>query len=297
LFVNFTQRREQEMKHRVMLMEHREQLGDNPTDSSVQLETPPDDSGSQSPQTQPTPTPQDSPTDDPRDRYARILEETLRDQNRQIQALQSQITTPAAPATPAPSAEDLKTQFYNDPVNTTRSIVEEALSRTIAPLNDFVRGLRIEGSPYDRMLSKFRADARFAPVLQDPHVLAAVEKIMGAAELNEVNMQSAIVHAMGLKSMGLLGTMVEAPRSNEPAPAPAAPTPTPSTVIPPHVRPSGSPGPAGPTNNAPRARQLTETEKRLARENRMTDEQYLKWLEAPADGVATADFDKPPKPR
>jgi hypothetical protein len=284
------------MKHRVMLMQPDGDQNGDQTDSSVQLETPPGDSESSSPPIQPTPTPQASPTDN-RDRYVSVLEETLREQNRIIQGLQNQSTAPT-PA-PAPSAEDLKTQFYNDPVNTTRSIVEEALNRTIAPLNDFVRGLRIEGSPYDRLMSKFRADARFAPVLQDPHVLAAVERIMGAAELNEVNMQSAIVHAMGLKSMGLLGTIVEAPAGTPaptPAPAPAAPTPTPSTVLPPHVRPSAAPTPAGANGGQPRARQLTETEKRLARENRMTDEQYLKWLETPADEVAVADFDKP-KPK
>lgn len=254
---------------------------------------------SQSQSTQPTPTPPASPTEDQRDRYISVLEATLRDNNRQLQELANRTAAPAPAAAPAPTAEELKQQFYNDPVTTTRSIVEEALSRTIAPLNDFVKGLRIEGSPYDRMLTKFKQDPRFAPALQDPAIGAAVEQIMGATELNELNMQSAIVHAIGLKSMGLLGTVTGTPSA--PAPAPAAtpaPTPSPSTVLPPHVRPSGPPAPRADSGNGkPARRPLTENERRLMREQGFkTEDEYWTWLELPASEVASADFDRP-KPR
>ena len=247
--------------------------------------------------TPPTPIPAPSPTD--QTRYVGILEETLREQNRQIQELMAGNRAPAAAAAPAaPSPEEEKTKFYNDPVNTTRSIVTEALREAIAPLNDFVRGLKIDGSPYANMLGKFRADARFAETLSDPHVLAAVERIMEKAELNEVNMQSAIVHASGLKSMGLLGTVAPAPAGAAPSgtvPAGTPPTPPASTVLPPHVRPSAAPTPqpsAG--NGAVRRPPLTENQRRIMRENNIkTEAEYWTWMEMDAADVAGANFDKP----
>lgn len=280
----------------------RQQAGETLTQEELDFlasTEPSNEPGSQSQSTQPTPTPPASPTEDPKDRYISVLEATLRDSNRQLQEMANRSSAPAPAPASAPSAEDLKQQFYNDPVTTTRSIVEEALNRTIAPLNDFVRGLRIEGSPYDRLLTKFKSDPRFAPALQDPAVSAAVEQIMGATELNEINMQSAIVHAIGLKSMGLLGTMTGTPSAPAPAPASTpAPTPSPSTVLPPHVRPSGPPAPrADASNGKPARRALTENERRLMREQGFkTEDEYWTWLEMPAGEVAAADFDKP-KPR
>jgi hypothetical protein len=249
---------------------------------------------SPSPSTPPTPIPAGSPTD--RDRYIGLLEETLRENNRIIQELQTRSTQPAAPVAPAPTAEDLKQQFYNDPVTTTRNIVEEALDRTIRPLNEFVRGLKIEGSPYDRTLSKFRADPRFAAAVDDPQVMSVVEQIMSKTELNDMNMQSAIVHAIGLKAMGMIPASAAPAAPSAPAPTPA-PTPTPSTVLPPHMRPSAPPAPTSGSSGAPKTRQLTENERRLMREQGFKSEaEYLAWLELPAGDVASATFDKP-KPK
>jgi hypothetical protein len=250
---------------------------------------------SQSPSTPPTPSPT-APAIDPKDQYISVLEATLRENNRQLQEAATRASAPPPP--PAPTTEELKQNFYNDPVNTTRSIVEEALAKTIAPLNDFVRGLRgVEGSPYDRMLSKFKADPRFAPALNDPQILAAVQQIMDATELTEINMQSAIVHANGLKSMGLMGPPTHTPA---PTPTPAStpapsPTPAPSTVLPPHVRPSGPPAPRNDGGNGkPARRQLTENERLVMRQNGFkTEEEYWTWLEMPANEVAAYTGDKP----
>lgn len=245
--------------------------------------------------TQPTNQPP-APATDPRDRYVGVLEATLREQNRQIQELMNARPAAPAPAAPAVDQEEEKQRFYNDPVNTTRSIIEQSLKEAIAPLNEFVRGLKIEGTPYMNMLARFKADPRFSAALQDGQVLNAVEQIMNKAELSEVNMQSAIVHAMGLKTMGLLNTVAP---SNEPAPTPApAPAPAPAnnggTVVPAHVRPSAAPTPQPSNNNAPRRPPLTENQRRLMREQGFkTEEEYWKWMEIPAAEVAHTDFDKP----
>jgi hypothetical protein len=240
-------------------------------------------------------------TDPARERYINVLEATLREQNRQIQELQNVRTTPA-PVAPTVDPEEEKQRFYNDPVNTTRSIIEESLRSAIEPLNQFVRGLKIEGSPYSQMLNKFRADARFVDALNDQQVVSAVEKIMEKAELSDINMQSAIVHAMGLKTMGLLGTIAAPSDTPAPTPAPApAPTPAPTsgnggTVVPAHVRPSAAPTPQPSNNNPTRRPPMTENQRRLMREQGFkTEEEYWKWMELPAGEVAHTEFDRPPQ--
>jgi hypothetical protein len=204
---------------------------------------------------------------------------------------------PAAAAPPPPTAEEEKQRFYNDPVSTTRSIVTEALTAAIAPLNEFVKGLRIDGSPFSNMLGKFKADPRFASTLADPQVLAAVERIMEKSELTEINMQSAIVHASGLKTMGLLGTI--APTSNgSPAPSSTpAPAPSPtdrSVTLPAHVRPSSAPVP-GPTRTDKVERPpLSENARRIMREQGFkSEEEYWQWMDLPATEVAHTDLGRP----
>lgn len=261
------------------------------------LAAPPSSEGEPNPETPPTPQPGTTPTD--QGRYIGILEQTLREQNRQINELMAGRTAPAAPAAPpAPSPEQEKQDFYNEPVKTTRKIVTDALAEAIAPLNDFVRGLKIDGSPYANMMAKFKGDARFSQVLQDPHILATVEKIMERAELNEVNMQSAIVHASGLKTMGLLGTVVADPGGGNAPPAPNGNNPPapPSAVLPPHVRPSAAPIPVGaPRTNNPARPPLSENARRIMREQGFKDEnEYYTWLEMDAAEVANANFDKTP---
>lgn len=204
---------------------------------------------------------------------------------------------PAA-APPPPTAEEEKQRFYNDPVTTTRSIVTEALKDAIAPLNDFVRGLRIDGSPFSNMLGKFKADARFSGVLSDPQVLAAVEKIMANSELTEINMQSAIVHASGLKSMGLLGTVVPAPNGGNGNPAPTpAPSPAPvdrSVTLPAHVRPSSAPIPGPARSDKVERPPLSENARRIMREQGFkNEEEYWAWMDLPATEVAHTDLGRP----
>jgi hypothetical protein len=253
-------------------------------------------SESSSVETPPTPTPAPSATDQSQ-RYIGILEETLRDQNRQIQELMN--TRPAAPAAaaaPVVDTEKEKQEFYNDPMGATRRIINEALADSIKPLQDFVKGLKIDGSPFSNMMAKFKGDARFAEVLNDTQVVAAVEKIMEKAELTEVNMQSAIVHASGLKAMGLLGTVVAAPAPAAAPATPPAPAPAPSTVLPPHVRPSAAPTPApAPNGNKPVRPPMTENHRRLMREQGFkTEEEYWQWMDMSAAEVAESKLGQTP---
>lgn len=263
-------------------------------------DTPPEpleDSTEQPPN--PNPNPSDGVTDGdppPEDevtrlsRYTGILEATLREQNATIQRLNESHAAPAPTPTPAPAPVDpsvARQEFYNDPAGATRRTIREELETTVKPLLDFVQEFKGQGL-LGTLKAKMKADARFAPHW-DAAVEQAVDETLSRlqpSQINEQTMQSAVVQAIGLKTMGLLSG------STAPAPTPApSPTPTPTRVpsTPPHMRPSAPPAP-GSGNGAKKLRPLTENEERLRREQKMSHEEYLFWLDVPANEVATAKF-------
>lgn len=277
-------------------------------ESDPSQDTPPAEPTSDQPTGEPEGTPsnhQDGPTDDDFPSYAtpeyiRALEDQLREQNRTIQALANRETAPA-PAQPAPPPEDpdeARQRFYNEPHNEVRRIIKAELDESIAPLRDFVTSFR-QSSVYDNLKTKFKSDPAYRALghhLNDATIESAVDEIMQQVpEKNDTAMQQAIIHALGLKAAGVLTAK---PAANGEPPVntrSAVDTPQPSTQPggrsvpqPAHFRPSN---PNPPRPSAPARRQLTELERRVARERGMSDEQYLNWLELPADAVVHADKD------
>jgi hypothetical protein len=263
-----------------------------PTDES---ETPPSspDSTTQSPPNPSSP-PASATESENVTRYNALLEDNLREQNRKIQELQDELArvkqTPAGPAAPTRTEEEERQEFYNRPMAATRQLIKEELDRTIAPLTEFVQQMR-GGSESERIISKLKVDPRFSS-MWDASVEQAVNSVVARLnpdQINEQTITSTVIQAIGLKAIGQLAPVAP---SSAPASAPS-PTPTPSTpaenrpvVTPPHMRPSAPPGPS--SNQRPARRQLNENEKRLAREKRMTDDQYLDWIEMPASAIGKA---------
>ena len=251
---------------------------------------------SQSPQTPQTNNQQGGNTDNNSGRYIQLLEEQLREQNRQIQTLNSQFEQRnAIPPTPQPTTDELKQRFYNDPHGATRDIIREELKQAIQPLQDFTQNFRSE-TQTERLLTRFKADPRFAPMWDSniEETVTALLRNVAPASINEQTIQAAIVNAIGLKAVGMLPGGNRQPVNNNSAPTPNGGNGeqrTENRAVPPaHMRPSAPPSPSTPVGGQ-RVRQLTEGEKRLARENRMTDQEYLYWLDRPSDGVATGKFD------
>lgn len=228
------------------------------------------------------------PTDEKKEsdhaRYVGLLEANLREQNRQILELQAR-REQATVAAPTLTPEEDRQRFYDEP----RKIIQEELQKTIAPLTEFVRQFQGQ-SQLDQLKNRFKNDPRFSS-MWDSNIESAVDEIMSKAEVNEANVQAAIVHAIGLRAIGQIPGA-----SASTAPAPNG-NPVPSTrsnvATPPHVRPS-APLSAS-TAEKKKLRSLTENERRLARENSMSDEEYLKWLEVPVDQVITTDIGRPKK--
>src|SRR4051795_3981358 len=105
------------MKHLLKFRQDGDQSGESEEQGGVVTETTPplSEQESQSQQTPPTPSPQ-APATDPRDQYINVLEASLRETNRQLQESATRASQPTPP--PAPTTEELKQNFYNDPVNT-----------------------------------------------------------------------------------------------------------------------------------------------------------------------------------
>jgi len=260
----------------------------------------PDSSGaSHEPPPNPNPNPSDGRTDGEPEgeaarnaRYIGILEDTLREQNRTISQLNAQVTakpTREEPAPPPPDPAVARQEFYNDPMSATRRIVGDALKETVAPLLDFVNEMKGQGVA-GRLKTQLKADPRFAPYWDDAvdrGIDDAVSKLQ-PGQLNEMTMQGIVVQIIGLKTMGLLpGSSAPAPRAPNPNPDPNS-APRVSTQ-PAHMRPSSPPAPSA-GNGKKVLRPLTENEERLRRENKMSHEEYLFWLDVPPSQVATAKF-------
>ena len=242
------------------------------------------------------------------DRRLSALENLLREQNRQIQEQNNELsrlrTARENPPPPPPNPEEERAAFYNNPKEETRKIVQDALRETIAPLTEFVSEFRSQ-SKVGKLVSNVKNDSRFSSVW-DSDIEEYVEQALNAAaaqgvQLNDTIALQAAVNAVGMKQIGALGNG-STRRDNPPAPRNDGDNRSPNNQpnrsdrpmppTPPHLRPTA---PSGSRNDQGRNQQrpLTEAEKRLARENKMTDVEYLQWLEAPADQVAFTDIGKP----
>lgn len=272
-------------------MEHNQDPGSVATQDNLppspDSETAPQESTPEA--TPPTPTPQAPPTD----RYIQLLEATLRENNRTIQALQERPSNAPEPAPPAPVQAD-PAAFFNDPqgeLSKFRKQINDDLQRTVQPLLELAKGLRGDGTPYGNLKNQFKNDPRYAQILADPKIEYAVDKIMENQQASPDMMRAAVIQASGLKMTGELDVAIVASGGDvarfQTTPVPQ--TPPPVSVVPSHMRPS-SPAPLPTQPMATNARPLTELEKRLARERNMSDQAYLDWLSIKPGEVAASQI-------
>lgn len=162
-------------------------------------------------------------------------------------------------------------EFWNNPL----PMLREELKKTVEPLIEFRNEFRANAA-YDKIKGEAKADPRFKEFLAQPGVEAQVDQLMSK--------NPAPTHeAFGATLMGLRGAMelgivpkpvVTPPKIDGEPPKPAVDL----NMIPPHLRPSAPPTPkAG--DNAPKSRELTENERRQARENKMTEAEYIEFTD------------------
>lgn len=164
---------------------------------------------------------------------------------------------------------DQNKEFWNNPVEA----LNRALKETVAPLIEFRNEFKAT-TAYEKIKNEAKSDARFKEFLAQPGVEQQMDQLMSKNP-------SPTHESFGATLMGLRGAMelgiVPRPVVTEPPKKDAPPTPPiDMTTIPPHMRPSSAPTPK-PGETAPKLRELTENERRLARENKMTDAEYIEF--------------------
>lgn len=208
---------------------------------------------------------------------------------------------------PEPSVDDQNQEFWKNPVGVMNKLIQAELQKTVGPLNErLTRDSSL--TAYDR--AKLNLKSQYSDIWDkiEPYVDQFVQQATTQGmEVNDQLMNVAALTASGAYYRNQIpGVTPGAPNPN-PTPAPAVPPvappnpnpapPTPTSVFtPPHLRPS-APVIPGQEQQQVERRQLTENERRLARERKMTDEQYLDWLEVPPEGVIHTKIGKPEAPK
>ena len=203
---------------------------------------------------------------------ARALEEG----SNRLQSIEAKLSKLSEPAPKAP-AEQAK-EFFDNPTTVTRDIVKEELKTAVQPLRDFVDGMRSE-SAYDKAKKSVKSDPKLKQVFE------VAEDLIDAAMSQEgVQPTEAAFRATALATMGAIyaGFVPGRTLGGAPPPPPNGDPAVPHQ--PSHVRPSAPPPPAPPKAKEP---ELTENQRRLAREAGLTPAQYVAYMNMEPTDVAS----------
>lgn len=166
-----------------------------------------------------------------------------------------------------------------------RDLIAQEVDRAVAPLNSFIQRMERDAE-LTKFKKIFRVNPMYAKVLD--HAEHYVDQVLsGVNQLSVQAVELALTSVAGAIATGQIkiegfnfGTT---PPNPTPTPAPVPPR---NPTVPPHIPPSSTPLPEN-TNAVPGKRELTETERRLARQWNMTDEEYLAGLVGEAVKVRT----------
>jgi hypothetical protein len=176
-------------------------------------------------------------------------------------------------------------------------LIERHVAKSVKPLLDEFSQFRQsqQATTYQTLKNQFRTMPNLAPYFtqMEPYI----DQDMQGKEPTAKNLQDTIARVIGLAMMqGSTGQNNNQPNNNQPQNNPQNNQPqnqnTPNNMLPPHVRPSNPP-PPNRQNGGKVYRQLTELEKRVAREQGKTPEQYLDWLDVPPDQVVNSRIGLP----
>lgn len=248
------------------------QLDQNGNPLPLDLQTTPPSSEGSVPSSQPS-----DPYRAQFDTIAQRLDEQSRINNILLARLESMnnaapVPTPSTPAQPEVPVIDPQ-EFLNNPgilLQAQQKMIDAAVARQVAPLNQgfqlLTRGTMLE-------------NAKRAVIAQNPSAAAALQKfgnevdlVMQGVDPTPTNVQNAIRMVIG--EMALRGQFINSPS------APATPQQSSAPAVPAAIPPSA---PALALVNGAanlRAPTLSELEKRIARENGMTEEQYVHYRDA-----------------
>lgn len=200
--------------------------------------------------------------------YVSLLEDTVRSQSTRL--TEKEATPPPPP--PGPEGD-----FFTNP----QEILRHELKQAVAPIQAEIDNMKAQAKVNDAwqaISGKFQDFDQYRPYIEQ------MVKASGStpSQINAGVLENYYYAAKGYVASqgGVVTPQAPTPPENRP---PAAPN------IPQH-RPSSAPLPSSKGEAAPR--QLTEEERRLAREFGMTEEEYIKWGDIGDEEVVTVDLDE-----
>ena len=195
-----------------------------------------------------------------------LMQNTVQSQTHRINELAS---LPAAQPDISPPAEP-KGDFFEDPLAHMRREMQAA----VAPINEEISNLKAQSLvnlAWEQASMKFQDFDKYRP-----HVEVMIQN-MGVAP---TGVTPDLLESLYYGAKGYIATH-EATMTQ-----PQAPTATPQAPPPPQHRPSAAPLPR---SVGAKPRELTEDERRMAREFGMTHEQWIEWGEKDEEAVANAE--------
>jgi hypothetical protein len=225
-------------------------------------------------------------------RRASELEQELR--RRDDEARQREQNTP-------PSVPDVNpTEFWNKPLPHIAQIIREETRKAVQPLYEFKTQIENQNK-YEMVKNRFKVDPRYRDIF--PKIEGIVDQLMlqSGAEPSDNMMNATILSAIGALHTGQIpGVTLDTPTTNAPANLNQPENNTNAAtnqqgnrpvITPAHLRPNPVSQNLG-GDQKPKLRELTELEARIARENSMTKEEYLNWMDEDPTKVAHSKIGK-----
>jgi hypothetical protein len=214
-------------------------------------------------------------------RLNQLYAQTIKDQGKKLSDLDKQMQDMRKG--PPPSQEEMDKNLWARPTDSIRGIVREELEQSVAPLRQFVSTFQ-GADQYSRAKNKFKNDPRYKPVFDKAE--AYIDEMMKgqnyqSEEELEGSLRATLLSVVGAVNLGLLPGV----SFSGDAPVTTPPSGGGSMTTPAHIPPSPPPGAPPKT---PARRELTENERRLAREWKMTPEEFLDWQDLDSTKVASS---------
>lgn len=218
----------------------------------------------------------------------KMQENAMKEQGAQLTGLVSEVRdlkSTMTPPAPTPEADPSAQDYFADPVKTIRT----ELDRQIQPLREEIADARANlNAPVvrDKLAQEFPDWTAVEPY---------VDQLIARENFPDPNNEG-LLRTMYFTAKGLMAHQGIDISQPQPVPAPAVPgqpQPAAPLMVPPQHRASSPPPPPPQTPQGPQIRELTENERRLAREYGMSAEDYIAWQETDMDEVADSEIGIP----
>jgi hypothetical protein len=217
------------------------------------------------------------------------LLDALRSTNAQIEAKNQELAESRKPSAQPRNVEADRDKFFADPVGTNLELIERVMDQRMAPFKSYIERAQVNDQ-VESMINKTKSNPQVAAKWDDSIENYVRSNIANLNPFTEASFNSLVATALGLHYIGAL------PGQSASTPSRPSNNRDDGRIMPPNIPPTRT-SPIPTPSNATASRTLTEEEKRLAREMKMTEADYLAFMGIGRGAVASSEIGKiPPAP-